>query len=282
MKPNYSGKVRDVYDLGESLILCSTDRISAFDVVFEEIIPGKGKILNRISNLWFRYFSEIPNHILETDFKKFPKEFQSPEFEGRSVLVKKCKRIDIECVVRGYLAGSSYKEYKTTGKIAGHVYPSGLLESSPFSEPIFTPAIKNEIGHDENITEETMLKLVGREVFDYLKSTSIYIYQKAKNKLEQVGILLCDTKFEFGWYEDKILLIDELLTPDSSRYWDKETYKVGTNPPSMDKQILRNYLESLDWDKTPPPPKLPSEIIQKIIEKYQELERKLELCLLEK
>lgn len=282
MNPTYSGKVRDIYDLGDSLLLCSTDRISAFDVVFEEKIPNKGKILNKISNLWFHYFSEIPNHILETDFKKFPKEFQSPEFEDRSVLVKKCKRIDIECVVRGYLSGSSYKEYKASGKIAGVIYPSGLLESAPFSEPIFTPAIKNETGHDENITEETMLQIVGKEVFDYLKSTSIYIYQKAKAKLEQVGIILCDTKFEFGWYGDQILLIDELLTPDSSRYWEKETYKVGTTPPSMDKQILRNYLESLDWDKTPPPPKLPSEIIQKIIDKYQELERKLELCLLEK
>ena len=282
MNPSYSGKVRDIYDLGNSLILCASDRISAFDVVFNEKIPNKGKILNKISNFWFQYFSEIPSHILETDSAKFPKDFQSPKFEGRSVLVKKCKRIDIECVVRGYLAGSSFKEYQATGKIAGKTYPHGLEESTPFEEPIFTPAIKNETGHDENISEERMLQIAGKEVFDYLKSTSIYIYKKAKLKLEQVGIILCDTKFEFGWYEDQILLIDELLTPDSSRYWEKESYQVGTTPVSMDKQILRNYLESISWNKTPPPPKLPNEIIQKLIDKYKELERKLELCLLEK
>lgn len=282
MNPSYSGKVRDIYDLGDSLILCSSDRISAFDVVFEEKIPDKGKILNKISNLWFQYFSEIPNHILETKIENFPKEFQTPEFAERSVLVKKCKRIDIECVVRGYLAGSSYKEYKTTGRIAEKTFPAGLKESSPFSEPIFTPAIKNEVGHDENISEEKMLQIVGKEVFDYLKQTSLYIYEKAQKKLKEVGIILCDTKFEFGWHEDKILLIDELLTPDSSRYWEEESCKEGTTPPSMDKQILRNYLETLNWNKTPPPPKLPQEIIEKIIDKYKELERKLELCLLGK
>ncbi len=282
MKPSYIGKVRDVYDLGDKLILCSTDRISAFDVVFPEVIPEKGKILNQISNLWFNYFQAIPNHILETNLEKFPQEYHLEEFRDRAVLVKKCKRIDFECVVRGYLSGSAYKEYKATGQIAGVTYPNGLEESSSLVEPIFTPAIKNDIGHDVNVSEDFMKDKVGVEIFQKLKATSLYLYQEAKKKLESIDILLCDTKFEFGVYNGEILLIDELLTPDSSRYWEKNSYRVGTTPASYDKQILRNYLESIGWNKTPPTPPLPNWLIQKLIDKYKELQRNLEKCLLEK
>jgi len=282
MKPTYIGKVRDVYDLGDKLILCSTDRISAFDVVFPETIPEKGKILNQISNLWFKYFQAVPNHILETNLEKFPQEYQLEEFRDRAVLVKKCKRIDFECVVRGYLSGSAYKEYKATGQIAGVTYPSRLEESSSLVEPIFTPAIKNDMGHDVNVSEDFMKDKVGIEVFQKLKDTSLYLYLEAKKKLESIGILLCDTKFEFGIYNGEILLIDELLTPDSSRYWDKNSYKIGSTPASYDKQILRNYLESISWNKTPPTPPLPNWLIQKLIDKNKELQRNLEKCLLEK
>lgn len=282
MTPSYKGKVRDVYDLGDKLLLCSSDRVSAFDVVFSELIHQKGIILNTISNLWFQYFKEIPNHIVETESSRFPEPFQKKEFAHRSVLVHKCQRIDYECVVRGYISGSAYKEYKRYGTIAGKSYPAGMKESEKLPEPIFTPAVKNDTGHDENISEEEMEKRVGRELFQQLKSTSIQIYSEASKRLENNGLILCDTKFEFGFLNGKLVLIDELLTPDSSRYWSKETYSVGISPPSLDKQILRNYLETLDWDKNPPAPKLPEQIIEKMVEKYKELENKIKSCILEK
>lgn len=282
MKPSYIGKVRDVYDLGDKLILCSTDRISAFDFVFPELVPEKGKILNQISNLWFRYFHNIPNHILESDVDHFPLDYRLDEFRDRAVLVKKCKRIDYECVVRGYLSGSAYKEYKSTGKVADVAYPKGMEESSAFSEPIFTPAIKNDTGHDENISEEVMKARIGKELFQKLKDTSIHLYLEARKKLDSIGILLCDTKFEFGLSEEEVILIDEILTPDSSRYWAKDTYRVGTSPPSFDKQIFRNYLESVGWNKNPPTPPLPDWLIQDLVAKYKEIQRNLEQCLSEK
>ncbi len=282
MKPFYKGKVRDVYDLGENFLLSSSDRVSAFDCVFTEAIPEKGKVLNGISNLWFRYFKDIPNHIQETDWNKFPSEFRTEEFKDRSVIVKKCRRIDFECVVRGYLTGSGYKEYKERGTLADLLLPSGIQESEKLSEPAFTPAVKNDTGHDENISEKKMESMVGKEIFSYLKSVSVRIYSEAAEKMLSAGIILCDTKFEFGFDGEKILLIDELLTPDSSRYWALETYKKGTSPPSYDKQILRNYLESTGWNKEPPPPALPADIIQTLHLKYKELQRKLELCLSEK
>lgn len=281
--PNYSGKVRDVFELDQSLVMVSSDRISAFDVVFDETIPDKGKILNRMSIHWFGFFPEISNHLLETDYKKFPKPYSEEDYlEGRSILVKKCKRIDYECVVRGYISGSAYQEYKISGKVAGIDYAPGMKESEKFAEPIFTPARKNDQGHDENISEATMLDEVGESVFRELKSKSLQIYSKAHDHLIKYGIILADTKFEFGVWDNEIILIDELLTPDSSRYWSLDSYEIGKTPPSMDKQILRNYLLTLDWDKNPPAPKLPKNIQIEIKEKYLELEQKVNQCISQK
>jgi phosphoribosylaminoimidazole-succinocarboxamide synthase len=276
---SYKGKVRDVYDLGDKLFISSSDRISAFDVVFNELILGKGIILNSISNLWFEYFKEIPNHILETKLEKFPTKFQKEEFRDRSILVKKCKRVDYECVVRGYISGSAFKEYKEFKTIAKKNISVEYKESEKLIEPIFTPAIKNDIGHDENISEDELESRVGKEIFTKLKNYSIEIYTKAQDKLKNSGLVLCDTKFEFGFDSEKLILIDELLTPDSSRYWDLDFYQTGISPPSYDKQILRNYLETLDWNKNPPAPKLPNEIIEKILTKYKELQEKIKKCL---
>ncbi|PJZ25723.1 phosphoribosylaminoimidazolesuccinocarboxamide synthase [Leptospira hartskeerlii] len=279
-KPSYIGKVRDVYDLGNSLILSSTDRISAFDVVFRQIVPGKGKVLNKISAEWFSYFKDIPNHIIETDVSKFPSPFKDhPDLKDRSVLVKKCKRIDFECVVRGYLSGSGWKEYKQDGTLAFKKLPPGLKESQKLAEPSFTPAIKNDTGHDENISEERMKNEIGSELFSILKEKSISLYTRAAELVAGAGILLCDTKFEFGIWEDKVILIDEILTPDSSRYWAESVYVIGTTPPSMDKQILRNYLEKSGWNKVPPPPDLPESLIVELQAAYKEIQDRLLKCL---
>ena len=276
MKVAYKGKVRDVYDLGEYLILSSTDRISAFDCVFEETVPDKGKILNYISLLWFNFFKDIPNQIVETDYTKYPGIYNSQEeLKDRSVLVKKCKRIDYECVVRGYLSGSAYKEYKSTGQIAGVTVSRKYAESEELSEPLFTPAVKNDSGHDENISEAELKNRVGVELFQKLKDYSLTLYTKGRDKVKTEGLILCDTKFEFGFDKEKVILIDELLTPDSSRYWDINTYATGISPPSYDKQILRNYLEKIEWNKNPPPPKLPDSIIKELIFKYKELQEKI-------
>ncbi|MCG6144830.1 phosphoribosylaminoimidazolesuccinocarboxamide synthase [Leptospira bandrabouensis] len=281
--PSYKGKVRDVYDLGDSLLLVATDRISAFDVVFEEPVLDKGKILTRISTAWFRQFPTIPNHLITDDVSKFPPPFQNEEFlKGRSVLVKKAKRIDFECVVRGYLTGSAWKEYKTEGTIAHVPYPKGLEESYQFETPIFTPARKNDSGHDENVSESVMEREVGKELFSQLKEISLFLYNRAHNLMAKQGILLCDTKFEFGLVDGKPILIDEILTPDSSRYWDASTYALGKTPASFDKQILRNWLESTDWDKNPPAPALPESLILELRKKYLELEDKITLCLSQK
>ncbi|MDF3819035.1 phosphoribosylaminoimidazolesuccinocarboxamide synthase [Leptospira sp. 96542] len=281
--PSYRGKVRDVYDLGDKLLMVATDRISAFDVVFSEPVPDKGKILTRVSNLWFSYFQSYPNHLVATEFARLPEPFaRDLNFSERSVLVKKAKRVDFECVVRGYLTGSAWKEYKTHSTIAHTPYPKGLLESQKFETPIFTPARKNDVGHDENVSEDTMEKEVGSELFQKLKSISIALYSEAHKRMETAGILLCDTKFEFGILDGEPILIDEILTPDSSRYWDKSTYVLGKTPESYDKQILRNWLESTTWDKNPPPPKLPESLIQELHKKYLELEEKIKLCLSQK
>ncbi|MCG9873830.1 MAG: phosphoribosylaminoimidazolesuccinocarboxamide synthase [Leptospiraceae bacterium] len=282
-KPNYIGKVRDVFEIEENLILVSTDRISAFDVVFSEVIQGKGLVLNQVSLAWFEFFKDIPNHIIESDSTKYPEPYnKEPWLKDRSVLVKKCKRIDYECVVRGYLSGSAYKEYAKTGQIAFKNYPSGFKESSKLPEPIFTPARKNDSGHDENISEDTLRSEIGNELFTQLKQTSIHLYSEASRVIESEGLILCDTKFEFGLDDGKLILIDELLTPDSSRYWEKETYREGSSPPSLDKQILRNYLETLTWDKNPPAPSLPQNIQDEILEKYKILEKRITKCISQK
>ncbi|TGK22060.1 phosphoribosylaminoimidazolesuccinocarboxamide synthase [Leptospira stimsonii] len=277
--PSYRGKVRDIYDLGDKLILSSSDRISAFDVVFSQPVPDKGKVLNRISTSWFEYFKDVPNHILETDVKNFPAPFQNhPNLEGRSVLVKKCKRIDYECVVRGYISGSGWKEYKDAGTLAGVTLPKGLKESQKLSEPVFTPAVKNDEGHDENISEKEMENRIGKELFGILREKSISIFLRASEVVDRAGIILCDTKFEFGILDGQVILIDELLTPDSSRYWSAETYSVGISPPSLDKQILRNYLETTNWNKMPPAPDLPEKLISELREKYQKIEDLILSC----
>jgi phosphoribosylaminoimidazole-succinocarboxamide synthase len=278
LEPYYKGKVRDVYDLGTSLLLSSSDRISAFDCVFTELVPEKGKILNRISNHWFKTLSSIPNHILETDYSKFPYPYHTEDFKDRAVLVRKCKRIDYECVVRGYIAGSLWKEYKNNRTLNFEKTDMEFKESQKLPTPLFTPAVKNDSGHDENISEAEFKKRVGENLFNKLKESSLYLYNEASKRMKNVGIILCDTKFEFGIYEEEVLLIDEVLTPDSSRYWEESTYREGISPPSYDKQILRDYLETTGWNKEPPAPSLPSAIIEKIVNKYKEIEAKIYSC----
>lgn len=283
MQPTYRGKVRDIYDLGDKLLMVSSDRISAFDVVFDQTLDKKGIALNQVSRLWFEYFRDIPNHVISTDTKDFPEFFQKDSyFAERSILVKKCKRIDFECVVRGYLSGSGYKEYKDSNTLAKKKLRLGMLESEKLDEPLFTPAIKNDTGHDENISEDEMLDKLGKDMFDSIKSTSIKLYTRAADLLYKRGFILCDTKFEFGILDNQIILIDEILTPDSSRYWETSTYKTGISPPSYDKQILRNYLETLDWNKKPPAPRIPEEVLAKLQQKYNQMMEVIKSCISEK
>jgi len=273
------GKVRDIYDLEDRLLIVATDRISAFDVVMPNPIPDKGRVLTQLSKFWFNLTQEIiPNHIISTEVDDFPKECQPYQgiLRGRSMLVTKTDPLPVECVVRGYLSGSGWEEYKKTGEVCGIPLPRGLLESAILEEPIFTPATKAEMGlHDENITLEKMEKIVGRERAKRLKSFSLTIYKKARDFAEQRGILIADTKMEFGIKDGKLLLIDELLTPDSSRFWPKDDYRPGGSQKSFDKQFLRDYLLSLKWDKSPPAPELPKEIIQKTREKYLDAYKRL-------
>ena len=273
------GKVRDIYDLEDRLLIVATDRISAFDVVMPNPIPDKGRVLTQLSKFWFNLTQEIvPNHVISTEVDDFPKECQPYQgiLRGRSMLVTKTDPLPVECVVRGYLSGSGWEEYKKTGEVCGISLPRGLLESAKLEEPIFTPATKAEMGlHDENITFDKMEKIVGRERAKRLKSFSLTIYKKARDFSEQRGILIADTKMEFGIKDGKLLLIDELFTPDSSRFWPKDGYRPGGSQKSFDKQFLRDYLLSLKWDKSPPAPELPKEIIQKTREKYLEAYERL-------
>ena len=266
------GKVRDIYDLGDRLLIVATDRISAFDVVMPNPIPDKGRVLTQLSKFWFNLTKEIlPNHLISADVRDFPKECQSYQelLKDRSMWVMKTDVIPIECVVRGYLAGSGWEEYQKTGKVCRIALPKGLGESSKLEEPIFTPATKAEMGlHDENITFEKMETIVGKDLAHRLKTLSLAIYQRARDFAETKGILIADTKMEFGMRDGKLILIDELLTPDSSRFWPKDGYQPGRAQASFDKQFLRDYLLSIQWDKNPPAPRLPEEIIQKTREKY--------------
>ncbi|MBN1572980.1 MAG: phosphoribosylaminoimidazolesuccinocarboxamide synthase [Deltaproteobacteria bacterium] len=271
-KPDYSGKVREIFDLGDELIIVATDRLSAFDVVFTDGIPEKGIILTEISNVWFSMLDFVENHIIETDIKKFPAPFNSQEnFKGRSVYVKKADRIDMECITRGYLAGSGYKDYTNTGMISGTKLPKGLKLAQRLPEPIFTPSTKAEVGHDENITKDEARDMIGMDLFSKIEELSLSIYSFAHDKMEREGIILADTKFEFGLINGEIILIDEALTPDSSRYWPMDSYRVGESPPSFDKQFVRDFLETTDWDKTPPAPKLPDDIVLGTRDKYRKI-----------
>ena len=268
------GKVRDIYDLGESLLIVTTDRISAFDVIMNEGIPDKGYVLTQISAFWFRQMEDIiPNHIISTDVVDFPKECAkySDILAGRSMLVKKAKPLPVECIVRGYLSGSGWKDYKQTGATSGIKLPAGLVESAKLDEPIFTPSTKAELGtHDENISFDTMVDMCGREIAEKVRDVTIKIYCKARDIADARGIIIADTKFEYGICNGELIIIDECMTPDSSRFWPKEGYKPGGAQPSFDKQFLRDYLETLDWNKTAPAPPLPEEIVRKTGEKYME------------
>jgi phosphoribosylaminoimidazole-succinocarboxamide synthase len=270
------GKVRDVYDLGEFFLFIATDRISAFDVVLSPGVPDKGAVLTQISNFWFRRFANVENHLVETDFAKFPAEVRAhPELRGRSVLVKKCSVIPIECVARGYLVGSGLKEYKESGKVCGIELEKGLTTASKLRQPIFTPATKEETGHDINISFEKMSEMIGAGLARQLRDLTLSLYSEAAAYALSRGIIIADTKFEFGLHEGRVVWIDEALTPDSSRFWPADQYSVGKNPPSFDKQFVRDWLESTGWDKNPPAPELPGEVVSKTREKYLEAYRQL-------
>jgi phosphoribosylaminoimidazole-succinocarboxamide synthase len=272
-----SGKVREVFDLGETLLFVVTDRISAFDVILADPIPHKGAVLNQISAFWFNRFGDVPNHLVTANFEEFPDDLQEfrEQLVGRSMIVKKTKPLPVECVVRGYLAGSGWKEYQQSQSVCGIKLPAGLKLASQLPKPIFTPATKAEEGHDENIDMKRCAQILGEEVADRVKTLSLGIYSRGRDHADQQGIIVADTKFEFGTVDGDLLLIDECLTPDSSRFWPKDQYVVGQSPPSFDKQFVRDYLETLDWDKTPPAPRLPKEVIEKTSAKYLEAFRQL-------
>jgi len=267
-----SGKVREVFDLGETLLFVATDRLSAFDVILPDPIPHKGAVLNQLSAFWFKRFSKVKNHFVTANFDEFPKELQAfrPQLAGRSMIVRKTKPLPVECVVRGYLAGSGWKEYQESQSVCGIKLPSGLKLASQLPEPIFTPATKSDTGHDLNIDMNECRQILGNEMAERVCDLSLQIYAAGRDHAAQRGIIVADTKFEFGTVDGQLLLIDECLTPDSSRFWPKDQYIVGQSPPSFDKQFVRDYLETLDWDKTPPAPKLPEDVIAKTSAKYVE------------
>ena len=265
------GKVRDVYDLGDELLVVATDRISCFDVVLGCGIPEKGKVLTRISLFWFDYLREVSeHHLLTADVDKYPSVLDKYKdvLRDRSMLVKKAQPLPVECIVRGYLSGSGWKEYKASGSVCGIRLPRGLRESEKLPHPIFTPSTKADVGHDENIDAARARALIGDGAFEEISKKSIALYQRAADYADGCGIIIADTKFEFGRLGDRLILIDEVLTPDSSRFWPKEGYAPGRSQPSYDKQFMRDYLESLSWDKTPPAPFVPEAIVEKTSEKY--------------
>lgn len=272
------GKVRDVYDLGDKLLIVSTDRISCFDVILPSGIPFKGKVLTSISAFWFDFIKDvIGHHLITTDVEEYPVELKKykQDLAGRSMLVLKTRPLPVECVVRGYLSGSGWKEYKQKQSICSISLPAGLKESDKLEQPIFTPSTKADVGHDENVSQGYIEKLIGLDMAKELKDISIRVYKKAGDYALQKGIIIADTKFEFGIYNGRIIIIDEALTPDSSRFWPLDGYMPGRPQPSFDKQFVRDYLETLDWDKAPPAPVLPEEIISRTTEKYLEAYRKL-------
>jgi phosphoribosylaminoimidazole-succinocarboxamide synthase len=267
-----SGKVREVFDLGETLLFVATDRLSAFDVILPDPIPQKGAVLNQLSAFWFKRFDKIDNHFVTANFDAFSQELRPfrDQLAGRSMIVRKTKPLPVECVVRGYLAGSGWKEYLESQSVCGEKLPPELQLASQLPEPIFTPATKSDAGHDLNIDMKTCRQILGNEMAERVRGLSLQIYAAGRDHAAQRGIIVADTKFEFGVVDGKLLLIDECLTPDSSRFWPKDQYVVGQSPPSFDKQFVRDYLETLDWDKTPPAPSLPQDVIAKTSAKYVE------------
>ncbi len=267
-----SGKVRELFAAGEDLLIVATDRISAFDCILSPGVPGKGKVLTQLSAFWFRYFSDVPSHFLSVDPQRFPAPF-TPFYDllaGRSMLVKQAEPLPVECVVRGYLAGSAWREYQEKGTVAGISQPSQLKLGSRFPQPLFTPASKADSGHDENLTWEQFEKSVGPARATRLRELSISLYRRGSEYAQPRGVIIADTKFEFGIRNAEVILIDECLTPDSSRFWPASSYMPGVNPPSYDKQFVRDYLESVDWDKRDPAPTLPPEVVEKTAVKYRE------------
>ncbi len=276
--PDTRGKVRDIYDLGDNLLLVATDRISAFDWVNPVGIPDKGRILTQISLWWFEQMADLcRNHLLSADIADFPPEFQKQAdmFAGRSMLVRKCDMLPVEFVVRGFLAGSGLKEYKAQGTVCGIPLPEGLVEASKLEEPIYTPATKATDGHDLNISPEEAGKIIGEEINQQAADVAMAIYKRGRDIAAERGIILCDTKFEFGLLDGGLVLADEILTPDSSRFWPADLYAPGAPQPSYDKQFVRDYLESVSWDKNSPPPPLPEEVVMKTREKYMDAYRQL-------
>ena len=272
------GKVRDIYDLEENLLLVVTDRISAFDYVLPNPIPSKGVCLTQLSRFWFEYTKDIvPNHMISTELADFPEQLQDfkDQLEYRSMLVKKTKVIPIECIVRGYISGSAWKSYKKDGTVCGIKMSKDLQESEQFPEPLFTPSTKADTGHDINISFEKIVELVGNTVSEKLKDYSLKLYSTAAEYARKRGIIIADTKFEFGIIDDEIILIDEALTPDSSRFWPVEKYEPGRSQPSFDKQFVRDYLNTTSWDKNSDPPKLPDTIVNETAKKYQEAYEKI-------
>jgi phosphoribosylaminoimidazole-succinocarboxamide synthase len=272
------GKVREMYDLGDTLLMVASDRVSAFDVVMDEPIPGKGVVLNALSEFWFRQTAEVvANHLVSVAVGDYPPQLQpfAEQLAGRSMLVRRAERIDFECVVRGYLAGSAWAEYRRHGTMAGEPLDNGLIESQKLPKPLFTPATKAASGHDENITTARMAESIGADLTHRLAEISLALYEFGERLAAERGLILADTKFEFGLLDGEVIVIDELLTPDSSRYWPADSFEPGRPQPSFDKQYLRDYLESTGWNKEPPPPTLPDEVVQVTSEKYREAYLKL-------
>jgi len=272
------GKVRDVYEAGgDRLVMVASDRLSAFDVVFPTPIPDKGRVLTQLSNFWFKRLVDIvPNHLVATQLKDFPKAFRAAKsLEGRAVLVKRCERVDVECVARGYISGSAWSEYKANGTVATEPLPKGLDESAQLEDPIFTPATKAMTGHDENISRRQLAALVGSDLARELERVTLALYRAAHAYALGRGLILADTKFEFGYYDGKLTLIDEVLTPDSSRYWDATRYRAGSTPSSYDKQYVRDFVTASGWNKEPPAPELPPLVVEGTRTRYRECYEKL-------
>jgi phosphoribosylaminoimidazole-succinocarboxamide synthase len=268
----YSGKVRDIYDAGEGrLLLVTSDRISAFDVVMAEPIPEKGRVLTAMSAFWFEQFAdEVGSHLLSTDLADVPEAARQPELAGRVMLAREAKMLPIECIVRGYLTGSAWKEYTRSGTMHGAPLPAGLLESAPLPEPVFTPSTKADEGHDVNISFDEAVELIGREQAERAREVSLALYTRGAALAAERGIIIADTKFELGLVDGELIVADEVLTPDSSRFWPADEWKPGSTPPSFDKQPVRDFLETLDWDKQPPPPALPPEVVAATSARYIE------------
>jgi len=271
LEPTYSGKVRDIFDLGDTLIIVSTDRISAYDSILPEPLPGKGVLLTQITLGWYEHFRDVRTHFISADVDEFPEPFRGRrELAGRSMLVRKADRFDVECVVRGYITGSGWKEYRQSQSVCGIKLPAGIVESQQLPEPIFTPATKADEGHDENIDFDRMCTIVERGVAERLRDVSISLYTRGRDYARERGIILADTKFEFGLVDGEITLIDEILTPDSSRFWPLDEYEPGRGQNSFDKQIIRDYLDAIGWDHNPPPPHLSAEVVEKSVARYRE------------